>query len=967
MKDAYPLLKGVFNAFRPDASRAKGLPASNLTSIKALAIAALALLFATSATTASAQTSGTCGPNLNWSFAGNTLTITGTGAMDDYYSSVSSSDQPWYTHRNSIRTLSLPAGLTHIGNYAFYNIDYVTSVVIPSSVTSIGSYAFHGINDLTSVTLPNGLISIGNYAFNFTDLTSVTIPASVTTIGDFAFTTCHNLTSISVSSSNTKFESANGILFNKGATELLCYPAGKTGSSYSIPSSVTSIGIGAFMGCMNLTSVTIPNSVIFIGYGAFYDCLNLTNAPLPNNITVIESSLFLRTKLTNVTIPNKVTNIGSMAFFWCSDLTSVTIPSSVTTIDSGAFGSCHTLTNVTFIGNYPTTVQDSLYFDSPSVTTYIYFANSASWDAQVDNGPVVNGAATWLGCPIRLVDPPPTYTITYNNTKGAPNTNPASYTSLTLPLAFTALPDVTGYTFDGWDISGLAVGSTGNKVVTAQWTAITLDPSLPRNNGTSVTISGLDGIFDTADDLTLSPVLTGNDTYRFFTVPFGTTVEGGVLGSLIPVYVNGSVPATLDFGFNALVTYNGIIVPGGSWAHNGNGKFTIGGGSEIYAYMPHAKLIYTVPAGKNVILDPDVPSITTADVPPYTILIPSGVATRDGPPPSVTVPGPDGDIGTTDDVVITPATKDDVNAKTGVVTVPDGSVISTNGIPLVIPGVNNTLVPPGSFPPGTIVLPDGTIVVPANPPNPGTPKGNDDETITVGPGDIIIPPPYNAPFVVPQLPGDELGPYIFYPEIPGIIGGKPNIFVPIGGGNDDGCGCVDCDCDNGGGVGAPVGTLILDDVIDGAEGGIIGLYLPKPETPVTGVIITVTDTNNVTLNITGTIDTDGNVILDDDIDLEGPLTLTVTVGDDDPVTKDGVFVIPSGDALEGLRIIKIEVAGAFNTNRRYMVFGDEENPAFSAGSLLYALPKRGRVDGRLTFNVYVSADADKHFFHIRQI
>ncbi|HEY5468317.1 MAG TPA: leucine-rich repeat protein [Coriobacteriia bacterium] len=80
------------------------------------------------------------------------------------------------------------------------------AVVIPAMsggirITSIGAYAFQGkgYNAVTSVSIPEGVTSIGDEAFNgCTLLTSVTIPASVTEIGGWAFTQCTELTSLTV-------------------------------------------------------------------------------------------------------------------------------------------------------------------------------------------------------------------------------------------------------------------------------------------------------------------------------------------------------------------------------------------------------------------------------------------------------------------------------------------------------------------------------------------------------------------------------------------------------------------------------------------------------------------------------------------------------------------------------------------------------------------------------------------------
>ena len=48
---------------------------------------------------------------------------------------------------------------------AFYNNENITSITIPNGVTSIGEYAFYGCKNLISVTIGNSVESIGEYAF----------------------------------------------------------------------------------------------------------------------------------------------------------------------------------------------------------------------------------------------------------------------------------------------------------------------------------------------------------------------------------------------------------------------------------------------------------------------------------------------------------------------------------------------------------------------------------------------------------------------------------------------------------------------------------------------------------------------------------------------------------------------------------------------------------------------------------
>ena len=160
---------------------------------------------------------------------------------------------------------TIPASVTTIGEFAFYDCPSLTNVTIPASVTAIDDYAFQICSGLTSVTIPNSVTSIGISTFQGCfGLTSVTIPASVTSIGtgafDEVFDDCTSLTNIAVSMSNPDYSSANGVLFDKAQTTLLQFPGGLD-ESYTISNTVTSIGEDAFAFCFGLTSVTIPNSV----------------------------------------------------------------------------------------------------------------------------------------------------------------------------------------------------------------------------------------------------------------------------------------------------------------------------------------------------------------------------------------------------------------------------------------------------------------------------------------------------------------------------------------------------------------------------------------------------------------------------------------------------------------------------------------------------------------------------------
>ena len=95
-----------------------------------------------------------------------------------------------------LATVTIPADVTNIGNYAFSGCSGLTSITIPNSVTSIGASAFFGCTGLTYVAMGDGVRIIGSSAFDgCNSLTNLTIPASVQSVGANAFR-CNQLTDV---------------------------------------------------------------------------------------------------------------------------------------------------------------------------------------------------------------------------------------------------------------------------------------------------------------------------------------------------------------------------------------------------------------------------------------------------------------------------------------------------------------------------------------------------------------------------------------------------------------------------------------------------------------------------------------------------------------------------------------------------------------------------------------------------
>ena len=226
---------------------------------------------------------GTCGDNLQWAYDTDThaLTITGSGDMWNYSAELAGdAATPWAQVVSEITSVSLPDGLTSIGNAAFCWCESLTSITIPNSVMSIGGSAFNGCSSLTYVNYTGDIagwcnIKFGdacanpmccyshNFYINDQEIKDLVIPNTVDSIHAYAFNNCSSLTSITIPNSVTSI--------GYGAFRE-CYSL----TSITIPNSVTSIEDGAFQSCFSLSSVTIPNSVESIGYGAFDSCSRVT-------------------------------------------------------------------------------------------------------------------------------------------------------------------------------------------------------------------------------------------------------------------------------------------------------------------------------------------------------------------------------------------------------------------------------------------------------------------------------------------------------------------------------------------------------------------------------------------------------------------------------------------------------------------------------------------------------------------
>ncbi|MBQ8112065.1 MAG: InlB B-repeat-containing protein, partial [Kiritimatiellae bacterium] len=113
------------------------------------------------------------------------------------------------------------------------------------------------------------------------------------------------------------------------------------------------------------------------------------------------------------------------------------------------------------------------------------------------------------------------YAITYADTKGATNTNPTQY-NYDSSITFAALPNVTGYVFNGWNPTKIAAGGFGAKTVTAKWTPISYTVKFNANGG-SGTMANLAMTYGTAKALTANAFTRTGYTFKGWATSSGAT------------------------------------------------------------------------------------------------------------------------------------------------------------------------------------------------------------------------------------------------------------------------------------------------------------------------------------------------------------------------------------------------------------------------------------------------------------
>ena len=174
-------------------------------------------------------------------------------------------------YETNLKSVVLPTGLKYISNEAFKFCYNLKTVTLPNTVESLGNACFGSCTSLQSISIPNSVKDMRWSTFDrCTSLKTVTIGCGVDTMETYSvFGGCTSLENITVNSSNNNYSSANGIMYDKNKTEILVYPQAKKDTTYSVPSSVKSLGEMTANGNAYLKTVTIPSNIKDIGDYAF--------------------------------------------------------------------------------------------------------------------------------------------------------------------------------------------------------------------------------------------------------------------------------------------------------------------------------------------------------------------------------------------------------------------------------------------------------------------------------------------------------------------------------------------------------------------------------------------------------------------------------------------------------------------------------------------------------------------------
>ena len=235
--------------------------------------------------------------------------------------------------------------VTEIGAYAFNHCTALTEVSFPM-VKRLGAACFHNCWQLIKVSL-GGKESVGN---------RLVIPASIESVGENAFVGCKQIKSVDMSASSLR-SLPRKLFFDCTYLEQVVLPESLTQlgdsifaytrlASVNVPSGVTEIPDGCFMGCYGLSHIDLPPRTVSIGDFSFMGCYGLSHIDLPSQIVSIGDFSFKGSGIVSMTFPSTVRRLGKGCIQDCIELTDFQYPENITDMDRAFFEGCISLKRV---------------------------------------------------------------------------------------------------------------------------------------------------------------------------------------------------------------------------------------------------------------------------------------------------------------------------------------------------------------------------------------------------------------------------------------------------------------------------------------------------------------------------------------------------------------------------------------------------------------------------------------------
>ena len=227
-------------------------------------------------------------------------------------------------------------GVTNVGDRAFKDCQYLTCMFLDDGIATIGDRAFYADEYLSAINMPRNLELIDQYAFYGCDtLTFVRAGACsrLKRIEDHAFYSCTMLAELRL---------PNGLTYIGPWAFAWDRILGQEDTTLGLPSSLQTIGTGAFAFVNHHKNLNIPANVTSIGDYAFmcdYYMNNLTFSPGDKPLTIGKAAFFGDNHMKTVDLSNRVAQIDKCAFAGCEMLEEAYFGDRIDTIQGRAFTS----------------------------------------------------------------------------------------------------------------------------------------------------------------------------------------------------------------------------------------------------------------------------------------------------------------------------------------------------------------------------------------------------------------------------------------------------------------------------------------------------------------------------------------------------------------------------------------------------------------------------------------------------